>query len=193
MVDFEIIFQILNSQVAVFGIIMGIVALVSKLVLPKVLPALKKMLDKRQPKHSSLPESLGTLKVFIRKGDLIKESRGRILKDGSIEADGKTWVIEQIKPYLLTKGRNSRPALFLDGSKQVEYRFKNAVDANSSEKQHDIAGQATSPHLLKQFSDSIVIQKLAAAKPDKTMMFMMFMMGMFALMMLQQFIPKGGP
>jgi len=193
MVDLEFIIEILNSEVAIFGIVMGIIALLSKLVIPKLLPAVKKMLDKRQPKDSSLPESLGTLKVFIRKGDMIKESRGSILKDGSIGADGKTWVIEQIKPYLMTKGRNSRPAVFLDASKQIEYRFRDAVENNSSEKQQDIAGQATSPHLLKQFSDSIVIQKLAAAKPDKTMMFMMFMMGMFALMMLQQFIPKGGP
>lgn len=193
MVDLEIILQILNSEVAVFGIIMGIVALLSKLVIPRMLPALKKMLDKRQPKERNIPDSLGTLKVFIRKGDMIKEARGRIQKDGSIEADGKTWIIEQIKPYLLTKGRNSKPALFLDASKQVEYRFKDAVDVNSPEKQQDIAGQATNPYLLKQFSDSIVIQKLAAAKPDKTVMFMMFLMGMFALMILQQFIPKGGP
>jgi hypothetical protein len=193
MIDLEIIIEILNSEVAVFGIIMGIIALLSKLVIPKTLPAIRRILDRRQPKDSSIPESLGTLKVFIRKGDLIKESRGRILKDGSIAADGKTWLIEQIKPYLLTKGRNSRPAIFLDESKQIEYRFKDAADDNSSEKHEDIAGQATSPHLLKQFSDSIVIQKLAAAKPDRTMMFMMFMMGMFALMMLQQFIPKGAP
>ncbi|NWG36682.1 hypothetical protein [Nitrososphaera sp.] len=193
MIDIEFIIEILNSEVAVFGIIMGIVALLSKLVIPKTLPAIRKMLDRRQPKDSNIPESLGTLKVFIRKGDLIKESRGRILKDGSIAADGKTWVIEQIKPYLLTKGRNSRPAVFLDASKQIEYRFKDAAESNSSEKHEDIAGQATDPHLLKQFSDSIVIQKLAAAKPDKTMMYMMFVMGMFALMMLQQFIPKGGP
>jgi hypothetical protein len=191
--DLEIITQILNSEVVVFGIIMGIVALVSKVIIPKVLPHLKKILDKRQSKDSGIPESLGTLKVFIRSGDLIKETRGRILKDGSIAADGKTWVIERIKPYLLTKGRNSRPAVILDADRQVEYRFKDAVESNSTDKQQDIAGQATNPHLLKQFSDSIVIQKLAAAKPDKTMMFMMFMMGMFALMMLQQFIPKGAP
>ncbi|MFN3532425.1 MAG: hypothetical protein ACK41Q_07935 [Candidatus Brocadia sp.] len=193
MADLEIITQILNSEVVVFGIIMGIVAMVSKVIIPKVLPALKKILDKRQSKDSGVPESLGTLKVFIRSGDMIKEARGRILKDGSIAADGKTWVIERIRPYLLTKGRHSRPAVILDADKQVEYRFKDAVESSNSDKQQDIAGQATSPHLLKQFSDSIVIQKLAAAKPDKTMMFMMFMMGMFALMMLQQFIPKGAP
>ncbi|WP_337863336.1 hypothetical protein [Nitrososphaera sp.] len=195
MADLEILTQILNSEVVVFSIILGIVALVSKVVIPKVLPHLrKKIWNERRGKDSGIPESLGTLKVFIRSGDLIKETRGRILKDGSIAADGKTWIIEQIRPYLLTKGRNSRPAVILDANKQVEYRFKDAVESNSTDKQQDIVGQATSPHLLKQFSDSIVIQKLAAAKPDKTMMFLMFVMGMFALMMLQQFIsPKGGP
>jgi hypothetical protein len=193
--DPEILTQILNSEVMVFSIILGIVALVSKVVIPKALPRLRKrILDERQGKDSGVPESLGTLKVFIRRGDLIKETRGRLLKDGSIAADGKTWVVEQVRPYLLTKGRSSRPAIILDADKQVEYRFKDAVESNSTDKQQDIAGQATSPQLLKQFSDSIVIQKLAAAKPDKTMMFLMFMMGMFALMMLQQFIvPKGGP
>ena len=195
MVDLEIIIQLLNSQVALFGLVIGIVALFVKLIVPKLLPILRKMQAERQHKDSKMPESLGTLKVFIRSGDLIKETRGKILKDGSIVTTDKTWVIEQIKPYLMTKGRSSRPAIFLDASKQIEYRFKDAVESNnhSDGKQADIAGQATNPHLLKQFSDSIVIQKLAAAKPDKTMMFMMFMMGMFALMMLQQFIPKGGP
>jgi hypothetical protein len=190
--DPEIIFQILNSEVVEFGIIMGVVALLSKVIIPKLLPLLKNMLEKRQHKDNDIPESLGTLKVFIRSGDLIKEARGRILKDGSIAADGKTWVIEQIRPYLLTKGRNSRPALFLDASKQVEYRFKDAVESNGSEKHPDIAGQATDPHLLKKFSDSIVVQKLAAARPDKTMMLMVFMLGMFALMVVQQFIPTNG-
>ena len=194
MVDLEIINQILNSEIVVFGIILGTVALVAKLVLPKLLSTIKEELAKRHHNDGSMPENLGTLKLFIRSGDLIKETRGRILKDGSISADGKTWVIEQVKPYLMTKGRNSRPALFLDANKQVEYRFKDAIENNSAaEKQQNVVGQATNPHLLKQFSDSIVIQKLAAAKPDKTMMFMMFMMGMFALMMLQQFIPKGAP
>lgn len=193
MVDLEIVNQILNSEIVVFGIIMGTIALVAKLILPKLLPTIKKELAKHQHNDGRMPENLGTLKLFVRSGDLIKETRGRIQKDGSISADGKTWVIEQIKPYLMTKGRNSRPAIFLDASKQIEYRFKDAVENNSPEKKQDIVGQATNPHLLKQFSDSIVVQKLAAAKPDKTMMFMMFMMGMFALMMLQQFIPKGGP
>lgn len=196
MADLEIITQILNSEVVVFGIIMGIVALVSKVIIPKVLPSLKKILDKRRGKDGDIPESLGTLKVFIRRGDMIKETRGRLLKDGSIAADGKTWVVERVRPYLLTKGRSSRPAIILDADKQVEYRFKDVIEDNnnSDKQQEDIAGQATNPYLLKQFSDSIVIQKLAAAKPDKTMMLLMFMMGMFALMMLQQFIvPKGGP
>ncbi|MEM2139469.1 hypothetical protein [Nitrososphaera sp.] len=192
MAEPEIIFQILNSEVVVLGIIVGVIALLSKVIIPKVLSILKNMLEKRQSKEGGIPESLGTLKVFIRSGDMIKEARGRILKDGSIAADGKTWVIERIRPYLLTKGRNSRPALFLDAVKQVEYRFKDAVESNSLEKHQDIAGQATDPHLLKQFSDSIVIQKLAAAKPDKTMMLMVFMLGMFALMVVQQFIPTGG-
>jgi len=192
MAEPEIIFQILNSEVVVLGIIVGVIALLSKVIIPKVLSILKNMLEKRQSKEGGIPESLGTLKVFIRSGDMIKEARGRILKDGSIAADGKTWVIERIRPYLLTKGRNSRPALFLDVSKQVEYRFKDAVEGNSSEKHQDIAGQATDPHLLKQFSDSIVVQKLAAARPDKTMMLMVFMLGMFALMVVQQFIPTGG-
>lgn len=199
-IDPQIIIQILNSEVAVFVVVMGIVALVGKLVIPKVLPTIKKMIAKQNPKNDNgdgIPESFGTLKVFIRTGDLIKETKGRILKDGSIEADGKKWVIEEIKPYLLTKGRNSKPVVFLDASKQIEYRFKdinrNDNSTNSdSKKQEDIAGQATDPHLLKQFSDSIVIQKLAAAKPDKTMMFMIFLLGMFALMIIQQFIPATG-
>lgn len=197
MADLEILTQILNSDIVVFSIMLGIVTLVSKVVIPKVLPHLrKKILDERQGKDSGIPGSLGTLKVFIRRGDLVKETRGRLLKDGSIAADGKTWVVERVRPYLLTKGRSSRPAIILDADKQVEYRFKDVIeDNNNSDKQQgDIAGQATNPYLLKQFSDSIVIQKLAAAKPDKTMMLLMFMMGMFALMMLQQFIsPKGGP
>jgi hypothetical protein len=193
--DFEIINQILNSEVVVFSIIMGVVALLAKLIIPKVLPIIKKVQQKSKHIDGSIPESVGSLKVFIRSGDLIKETRGRMLKDGSISADNKTWVIEQIKPYLLTKGRSSRPALFLDARMQVEYRFKDVESGSNSsdKKQQDVAGMATNPHLLKQFSDSIVVQKLAAAKPDKTMMFMMFMMGMFALMILQQFIPKGGP
>jgi hypothetical protein len=57
----------------------------------------------------------------------------------------------------------------LDASKQIEYRFKDisksGSNSNNDSKQEDIAGQATDPHLLKQFSDSIVIQKLAAARP----------------------------
>lgn len=195
LVDLEIINQILNNEVVVFGIIVGVVALLAKVIIPKVLPIIKKMQNKGGSRDGSIPESFGTLKVFIRSGDLIKEMRGRMLKDGSILADNKTWVIEQVKPYLLTKGRSSRPALFLDAGTQVEYRFKDAIEdsSNSNKRQQDVAGMATNPHLLKQFSDSIVVQKLAAAKPDKSMMFMMFLMGMFALMILQQFIPKGGP
>lgn len=174
--------------------IIGVAALLAKLIIPKVLHIVKKMQHKGENKDGTIPESLGGLKVFIRSGDLIKETRGRMLKDGSILADNKTWVIEPIKPYLLTKGRSSRPALFLDAGTQVEYRFKDVESSSNSsdKKQQDVAGMATNPHLLKQFSDSIVVQKLAAAKPDKSMMFMMFMMGMFALMILQQFIPKGG-
>jgi hypothetical protein len=197
-IDPQIIIQILNSEVAVFGVIMGIVALVGKLVIPKVLPTIKKMIAKQNPKNDNaegIPESFGTLKIFIRAGDLIKETSGKILKDGSIEADGKKWVIKELKPYLLTKGRNSKPIVFLDASKQIEYRFKDVSKnniSNNDSKQEVIAGQATDPHLLKQFSDSIVIQKLAAARPDKTMMFMIFLLGMFALMLIQQFIPATG-
>lgn len=198
-IDPQIIIQILNSEVAVFGVIMGIIALVGKIIVPKVLPTIKKIIARQNSQYNSadgiIPESFGTLKIFIRAGDLIKEAKGRRLKDGSIEADGKKWVIEELKPYLLTKGRNSKPVVFLDASKQIEYRFKDIIknDSDSSNsKQEDITGQATDPHLLKQFSDSIVIQKLAAARPDKTMMFMIFLLGMFALMVLQQFIPATG-
>jgi hypothetical protein len=192
MADLEIIIQVLNSQVTLIGIVIGVIILFTKIFLPKLLPFIKREWNSHHPKQDKMPESLGTLRVFIRSGDMIKETRGRILKDCSITANDKTWIIEQIKPYLLTKGRSPRPAIFLGASRQVEYRFKDAVESNSSKKQEDIAGQATNPNLLKQFSDSIVIQKLAAAKPDKSMMFMMFLMGMFALMILQQFIPKGG-
>lgn len=171
-IDPQIIIQILNSQVAAFGVIMGIIALVGKIIIPKVLPDIKKMIARQHPKNENadgIPESFGKLKIFIRAGDLIKETKGRILKDGSIESDGKKWVIEELKPYLLTKGRNSKPVVFLDASKQIEYRFKNisksGSNSNNDSKQEDIAGQATDPHLLKQFSDSIVIQKLAAARP----------------------------
>gem|GEM_PF-2825256 len=198
-IDPQIIVQILNSEVAVLSIVMGIIALVGKIIIPKVLPDIKKMIARQNPKNNNadgIPESFGTLKIFIRAGDLIKETKGRILKDGSIEADGKKWMIEELKPYLLTKGRNSKPVVFLDASKQIEYRFrdtsKNGSNSNSDSKQEDIAGHATDPHLLKQFSDSIVIQKLAAARPDKTVMFMIFLLGMFALMVLQQFIPATG-
>lgn len=199
-IDPQIIVQILNSEVAVFGVIMGIIALVGKIIIPKVLPSIKKMITRQHPKNDNadgiIPESFGSLKIFIRAGDLIKETKGKILKDGSIEADGKKWVIEELKPYLLTKGRNSKPVVFLDASKQIEYRFKdisrNDNSSKNDSKQEDIAGQATDPHLLKQFSDSIVIQKLAAARPDKTMMFIIFLLGMFALMVLQQFIPATG-
>lgn len=197
-IDPQIIIQILNSEVAVLGIVMGIIALVGKLIIPRVLPSIKKMIASRQQPNNDnvgMPESFGTLKIFIRAGDLIKETKGRILKDGSIEADGKKWVIEEIKPYLLTKGRNSKPVVFLDSSKQIEYRFKDIRNDNSSKtssSQEDIAGQATNPHLLKQFSDSIVIQKLAAARPDRSMMLMIFLLGMFALMVIQQLIPGTG-
>lgn len=199
-IDPQIIIQILNSEVAVLGIIMGIIALVAKIIVPKVLPSIKTMIAKHQQPNNDngMPESFGALKVFIRAGDLVKETKGRILKDGSIEADGKKWVIEELKPYLLTKGRNSKPVVFLDAGRQIEYRFKdiikndNSSNNDDSSNQEDIAGQATNPHLLKQFSDSIVIQKLAAAKPDKSMMFMIFLLGMFALMVIQQFIPATG-
>lgn len=197
-IDPQIIIQILNSEVAVLGIIMGIIALVAKIIVPKVLPSIKKMIAKHQQPNNDngMPESFGALKVFIRAGDLVKETKGRILKDGSIEADGKKWVIEEIKPYLLTKGRNSKPVVFLDASKQIEYRFKDIIkndnNDNNDSNQEDIAGQATDPHLLKQFSDSIVIQKLAAARPDRSMMLMIFLLGMFALMVIQQIIPGTG-
>lgn len=199
-IDPQIIIQILNSEVAVLGIIMGIIALVAKIIVPKVLPSIKKMIAKHQQPNNDngMPESFGALKVFIRAGDLVKETKGKILKDGSIEADGKKWVIEEIKPYLLTKGRNSKPVVFLDASKQIEYRFKdvikndNSSNSDDSSNQEDIAGQAIDPYLLKQFSDSIVIQKLAAARPDRSMMLMIFLLGMFALMVIQQIIPGTG-
>ncbi|MES4787777.1 MAG: hypothetical protein C4294_20420, partial [Nitrospiraceae bacterium] len=113
---------------------------------------------------------------------------GKIGKNGEIIADNKTWVIEQIKPYLMTKGRNSRPMVILDANKQVEYRFPKIVDEATM--QSNIVGQTVSPRLLKKFSDSVVVEKLAAAKVDKTMMILVFVAGMFVLMLLQQLIPN---
>jgi len=143
--------------------------------------------DRIRRKKGNVPESLGNIRVFIRNGDFIREVKGKIGKNGEIVADNKTWIVENVKPYLMTKNRNSRPVLFLDANKQVEYRFPKIVDEASM--RGDIVGQTVSPRLLKKFSDSVVVEKLAAAKVDKTMMILVFVAGMFVLMLLQQFIP----
>lgn len=181
--EFPNIDQIINSDYLIVGVTLGILALFSWLLIPRMIGGFKRRMA---VKEIGLSDKISSFAVVIRDGEILKLTRGRFTREGSLLADKKAWLLDDVKPYFLKSGWSTRPCFIVDARKQVYYRFNN-ID---NEKQRQIAGSASDPELLKRFTDSTIVQKLTTAKTDKTMLFMVFIMGMFAFFMVQQFIPK---
>lgn len=175
--------QIFNSDYLTVGIVLGVTALFAWLFVPRYIAQFKQRLA---VKEKGIAETLGSFAVIIRDGEILKKTKGRFTVDGALKADNKLWPLSDVKPYFLKEGWQTRPCFIVDARMQVYYRFNN-ID---NEKQRQLAGHASDPAMLKRFTDSTIVQKLASAKPDKTMMIMMLLMGMVIFFVVQQFIPK---
>jgi hypothetical protein len=183
--EIEILNQIINSGYLTIGITLGAVVLFSWLMVPRFVQQFRQRL---LVKNEGIAEKIGAYTVLIRDGEILKKTKGRITREGNLLADNRAWVMEDVKPYFLKDGWNTRPCFIVDARKQIYYRFTNSDNS----KQREIAGHASDPQMLKRFIDSTVIQKLTSAKTDKTMLIMVFVMGMFVFFLVQSFIPKGG-
>ncbi|MCS6768165.1 MAG: hypothetical protein NZ517_05450, partial [Candidatus Nitrosocaldus sp.] len=109
--------------------------------------------------------------------------KGKILKDGTLVADGKAYILKEFKPYLLRNGWTTYKCIIVDARTEQVYRFNG---------NNEIVGEIIDPTIAKRWLTSTVLQKLAATKPDTFLLVMVFFMGMFAFMLLSQYLIKGG-
>jgi len=131
------------------------------------------------------------LLVIIRDGDYLKLAKGKLLKDGSIIADGKAYILKEYKPMIIKTKWGTYECLILDAKKELVYTFTNNINGNDGNGK--IESIPVDPILVKQFLNSNILQKLAAAKPDNFILILVFFMGMFVFMLLSQFLlNKGG-
>ncbi|MEM4323901.1 MAG: hypothetical protein QXK74_08110 [Candidatus Nitrosocaldaceae archaeon] len=121
--------------------------------------------------------------VVVRDGDELKLCKGKLLKDGTVVADGRAYMLKEFKPYLLKNGWATHRCIIVDARTEQLYSFTN---------NHEIVGEVIDPILAKKWLTSTILQKLAAAKPDTFIVVLMFFMGMFAFMLLSQYLLKGG-
>jgi len=122
------------------------------------------------------------LLVILRDGDYLKLVKGKLLKDGSIVADGKAYILQEYKPLIIKTRWGSYECLILDAKKECVYTFNgSSIDGNNID-----------PTLVKQWLSSNVLQKLAGVKPDNFMLVLVFFMGMFVFMLLSQYLTIGG-
>lgn len=126
-------------------------------------------------------DSIKNLKILIRDGDILKLRNGKILKDGTITVDDRAYIVQDLRPYILDLKYSKYPCLIVDAKTFVVYRFN----------EKEIEQIPLDPLLAKKWLKSTILQKLTAVKPDNLLLLMAFFMGMFAFMLITQYLPKG--